>query len=188
MADSIGVIASNYEKYKEYYTTSASDTLTQTDFLSLMVAQLKNQDFTNPTDNTEFIAQMAQFSSLQAMTETTYYSTATYASSLVGKTVTIAATDASGNLATTTDVVSSIKFNGKAIEVIVGGKTYSLSNVMEVKATSATTSPETEALLKAAEAATKAAEAATKALKAGTAEEDEELEEIVAPNYNQDIF
>lgn len=39
--------------------------LGQGDFLKLLVTQLKNQDPLNPTDNTEFVAQLAQFSQLE---------------------------------------------------------------------------------------------------------------------------
>ena len=45
-------------------------TLDQSDFLALMSAQLKNQDPTKPVDNTEYVAQMAQFSSLAGISET----------------------------------------------------------------------------------------------------------------------
>ena len=38
------------------------------DFLKLLVAQMQNQDPMNPTDSTASIAQMAQFSSLEQMT------------------------------------------------------------------------------------------------------------------------
>lgn len=37
------------------------------DFLSLLVTQLQNQDPLNPTDSTEFTAQLAQFSSLEQL-------------------------------------------------------------------------------------------------------------------------
>lgn len=36
-------------------------------FLQLLVAQIKNQDPTNPMDSTQFVAQLAQFSSLEQL-------------------------------------------------------------------------------------------------------------------------
>jgi len=54
------------------YTSSASGKakLGQDDFLTLLVAQLEHQDPLEPQDNTEFIAQLAQFSALEAQTST----------------------------------------------------------------------------------------------------------------------
>jgi flagellar basal-body rod modification protein FlgD len=46
-------------------TTSGMSTLNYNDFLQLMVAQLQNQDPLNPTDSTQFMSQIAQFSSVE---------------------------------------------------------------------------------------------------------------------------
>ena len=51
------------------FTADYLDTLGQADFLKLMTAQMKNQDPFNPVDNTQMVAQMAQFSSLAGITE-----------------------------------------------------------------------------------------------------------------------
>jgi flagellar basal-body rod modification protein FlgD len=47
-------------------TDPNSATMTQSQFLQLMVAQLQAQDPTNPVDNSQFVSQMAQFSTLSA--------------------------------------------------------------------------------------------------------------------------
>ncbi|EKO3991304.1 flagellar hook assembly protein FlgD, partial [Vibrio fluvialis] len=39
----------------------------QNEFISLMVAQIQNQDPLNPLDGTEYVGQLAQFSQVQSM-------------------------------------------------------------------------------------------------------------------------
>lgn len=46
---------------------SSPTTLSQNDFLTLLTAQLQNQDPLNPMDNTEFVSQMAQFSTVSGI-------------------------------------------------------------------------------------------------------------------------
>ena len=63
------------KRYGASTSTGATDTnlgkteMDQSDFLTLMTAQLKNQDPFEPVDNTQMVAQMAQFSSLSGITE-----------------------------------------------------------------------------------------------------------------------
>ena len=57
------------------------------DFLTLMVAQLKNQDFMNPVDDTQYVTQLAQISTMQQMEEMAYNAKSSYVASLVGKNV-----------------------------------------------------------------------------------------------------
>ncbi len=47
--------------------TNKSQELGKDEFLQLLVAQMKNQDPLNPTDSSQSIAQMAQFSALEQM-------------------------------------------------------------------------------------------------------------------------
>lgn len=50
-------------------TSGSNATMGQADFLALMTAQMKNQDPFDPVDNTQMVAQMAQFSSLAGISE-----------------------------------------------------------------------------------------------------------------------
>ena len=54
---------------QEETTTKRRDQLGQADFLKLMTTQLQNQDPFAPMDNADFIAQMAQFSTVTGITD-----------------------------------------------------------------------------------------------------------------------
>ncbi len=66
-------------------------------FLKLLVAQAQNQDPTNPTDSTQYLSQLASFSSVEQMTQTNAKldtllaaSRLTQADGLIGRTITSA--------------------------------------------------------------------------------------------------
>lgn len=97
--DSLGIARAGSTASNAAAATSAkkSTTLDQSAFLKLLTAQLKNQDPFAPMDNTQMVAQMAQFSSVAGISEmnTTLASIATKlnattpadAMNYVGKTV-----------------------------------------------------------------------------------------------------
>ena len=47
--------------------SSSSSLASETTFLQLLVAQIKNQDPTQPMDSTAFLSQLAQFSQLEQL-------------------------------------------------------------------------------------------------------------------------
>lgn len=108
--------------------------LNMQDFLNLLVAQMTNQDAMNPMDNTEFIAQMAQFSSLQAMTDLTEMAVQGQATSLIGKNVIVADYNSKGELVVEEGIVQRVTIHSGETKLYVNDKEYSYSNVMEIKA------------------------------------------------------
>lgn len=101
-------------------------------FLTLLVAELTNQDFTDPYDTGEMIATMAQFTQMQIIQEMGEHSTANYAMSLVGKTVTASRFTVSGDLDTTTGNVDKVSIVDNEYVIYVGGKTYQLNQIMSI--------------------------------------------------------
>lgn len=107
----------------------------QDTFLKLLVAQLKYQDPTNPSDSTQFLAQTAQFTQVEKLGQIADMLSAQQligASALVGRTVTYQ--DAGG--VTHTGVVTKTKLNGDSEPTLVVGNTdVQLSKVTEVQQT-----------------------------------------------------
>lgn len=101
-------------------------------FLKLMVTQLTNQDFMNPVDDSQFITQMAQFSTLQAMSEMSSNMKNNYMLSLVGQEVTCAKFNVSGNLVKETGKVERVTLSENEFALYVNGEKFTLSQIMEL--------------------------------------------------------
>lgn len=103
------------------------------DFLTLMVAQLKNQDFMNPVDDTQYVTQLAQISTMQQMEEMAYNAKSSYVASLVGKNVSAAKFTVSGELKKADGVVEKISLLDGKFVIYVDGEAFSMDEIMEIK-------------------------------------------------------
>lgn len=112
---------------------AVQQSLGKDDFLKLLITQLSNQDPTSPMENTEFIAQMAQFSSLEQMTnmnesfqQMSAMLNSNQAVTTIGKTVEL---DLNG--VTTTGVVDAVTY-GQNPQVRVGNMFYDMKQIRAV--------------------------------------------------------
>ena len=123
---------------------AAKNKLGKDDFLKLMIAQMRNQNPMEPQKDTEFIAQLAQFSQLEGIDKlnTTVNSLLsmqglTQGANLIGKSV-VYDKDAAGNSASGT--VDSVKANNGQIQLIIGANTVNLSQIRSVAASTSASS------------------------------------------------
>ena len=115
-------------------STSSSSLVSEQAFLQLLITQLKNQDPTNPADPTQFVSQLASFSSLEQMTQLNTNMTQVLDNSvtgLIGKTVTV--TDPSQQSGFSSGVVSGIVYYANGPAITVNGNNYALADVQNVQ-------------------------------------------------------
>lgn len=114
------------------FTDEADNSISIDDFLKIMVTQLTNQDFMNPVDDAQFVTQLAQFSTLQQMSDMTGNMKNNYMLSLVGQTVTCAKFNVSGSLVKETGKVERIVLANDEYALYVNGEKFTLSQIMEL--------------------------------------------------------
>lgn len=121
--------------YNAVFSDKGTNELTADDFLQLMVQQLKNQDFMNPLDDSQYLSQLAQFSSMQQMKELAEYSKSNYVMSLIGKNVTVANISVSGTVNKDTGPVEKVSLVDNEYRIYVNGTSYTLNQIMEINQT-----------------------------------------------------
>jgi flagellar basal-body rod modification protein FlgD len=121
-----------------------SSTLTQNDFLKLLVAQMSAQDPLNPQSNSDFAAQMAQFSALQTSQATQSDISGLQASGLVqqangliGRSVKLLSADGT----VPSGVVTGVQMVSGVPKIVVNGTLYDMSNVLSISAAPPVQSP-----------------------------------------------
>lgn len=124
-------------------TSSESSELGKSSFMNLLVTQLKNQNPLEPSQNTEMIAQLAQFSTLEQMTEmndnlvglavlqqsNALMSQLTSSSALIGQSVKYVDPDTQVE---TWGSVDSVKIQDGLAVLDIAGKSIPLGNVIEI--------------------------------------------------------
>ena len=96
-------------------TSNSNSSMDKDSFLQLLVAQMKYQDPLEPTSNTEYISQYAQFSQVEQMQNMSASMDLQRASQLVGKEVYMKVTTASGDTNLIQGKVDYVVYeNGKA--------------------------------------------------------------------------
>lgn len=103
----------------------------QNAFLQILSAELANQDPTNSTDGTQYVAQMAQFAGLEQMANLNTTMKLTGMTGLIGKTVVLNSLDPYGNQYS--GVVKSVSEDGDTVNlnVAVGQETDSSGNTVD---------------------------------------------------------
>lgn len=132
------IVTSNYTYYPNatqvksgefWYDDGSSSTINMDSFLSLMIAQLSNQDFNNAVDDSQFIQQLAAYAQVEAMDKMTEYSKINYGTSLIGKDVAI-------HNSITNEIVygkvDALNMMSGEMNVYVNGVTYDLDSVVQV--------------------------------------------------------
>ena len=112
----------------------ANAALDKNDFLKILITQLSHQDPTQPMNDKEFVAQMAQFSSLEQITNMSNGLTKvadllsrSQAVSLLGTSVDVA--NGGGTISGTVDAVT----GGDFPQIMVNGQYYDYSQVQKIK-------------------------------------------------------
>lgn len=102
--------------------------LSKDDFLRLLVTQLKYQDPLSPTDNQQFMAQMAQFSTVEGINNLESTLASLQGVGLIGKQVTYTADDGTEQAG----VATAIAMSGSTTTVHVGADEVDLSKITSV--------------------------------------------------------
>lgn len=132
---STSAISDNSYLSSLYSTSASSNTSTsksksgtsglgESDFLNLLITQLKNQNPLEPMKDTDFIAQLANFSNLQQMTSVNTNISAMNAAGLIGKQITT-----SDGLSGT---VSQVSIDAGNPSIYVGSKKYAMKDITNI--------------------------------------------------------
>lgn len=118
--------------YNAIFENNKDTSVSFEDFFDLMLQQLSNQDFMDPVDDTQYLSQLAEISSMQAMQEIAQYEKANYSMAYLGKEVTATKYNIGGTATNDRGVVSQVTLKDGEYELTVNGNNYKLSEISTV--------------------------------------------------------
>ena len=127
-----GSISKNEASTSATGTSTHSSTLGKDAFLQLLVTQMKYQDPLNPSTDTEYIAQLAQFSQLEQLQNLNATYSNNQAMTLVGKLVTVQTTDSLGNSKYVSGFVDYVTMVNGTAKLCIEDNLYSMDQIYEV--------------------------------------------------------
>lgn len=123
-------------------STGTGNQLGKQDFLKLLMAQMQNQDPLKPMDNQAMIAQMAQFSALEAtqalnatIQQSSNVQTVAQAGSLIGKYIQSNQSDGSSISGAVTGVTFTTTSGVVTPTVLVNGRDVDYSTIVKISST-----------------------------------------------------
>lgn len=125
-------------QYGESSSTSSTSSTTGSDlgkdaFLNLLVTQLQYQDPLNPSDDQEFLAQMAQFSALEQMQNLNKSFEMTQASGLIGKVVSgTYVNEATSETTAVQGFVDAVNISNGVTYLEIDGENIELDNISNI--------------------------------------------------------
>ena len=133
MADIAGLMGVGSGNLAQNSTSRPNNTeLNMEDFLQLMIVQLTNQSIDDAMDTSEMMNQMVQMQMISAITNLTASSVMGYASSLVGKVVTVGLVKDNKLEEREILVMGTGTLNGQQVIFGSDGETYALNQIMAV--------------------------------------------------------
>lgn len=118
---------------EEEKTTSAGNDLGYDEFLQLLCAEMQYQDPLEPTSNTEYVAQLAQFTQMESMLNMQNSIESSKANDLVGKYVIVKTTSSTtGDTEAVAGFVDYVQYENNQKYLYINGTRYSLDDVYQV--------------------------------------------------------
>lgn len=126
------------------YQGTTAKAMGKDDFIKMLIAQLRNQDPTNPQGGAEFAAQLAQFSSLEQLTNLNTAITSQSQNdvnlrnaqlvNLIGKNITAQTPPAADGTpaAPVSGQVTAVNYKNQAVSLTVAGQDISFSDILAV--------------------------------------------------------